>query len=256
MNPALQWTIAIVASYLVGAIPFGVLISRARGVDIRTVGSGNIGATNVLRALGHPWGDLCFALDVLKGLLPTLAFGWWLGVLGDAAPGPARAWLWLAIATASILGHIFPIYLKLRGGKGVATGFGALLGLWPHTTIAALAALAVWYATLRITRYVSVASCVAGVSLPVVVALGRLLGWPARPGGVSPAEHLIAAWPFLTLTILLALLVLWRHRGNLARIRAGTEHKIGADRAEPSPPPAPPPSAESPTERGGASENR
>ncbi|MEO1129765.1 MAG: glycerol-3-phosphate 1-O-acyltransferase PlsY [Planctomycetota bacterium] len=225
MNPTLQWTIAIGASYLIGAIPFGLLVGLARGIDVRTVGSGNIGATNVMRALGHPWGDICFALDVFKGLLPVVGFGWWLGVLGRPDPSVAQAWLWLAVAASCILGHIFPVYLRFKGGKGVATGFGALLGVWPHASIAALLALVVWIATLKTTRYVSLASCAAAISLPLVIVVGRLLGWPASDA--SPLERVLAGWPFLLLTGMLAVLVVARHTGNLRRIRAGTEHRVG-----------------------------
>ncbi|MEM8835838.1 MAG: glycerol-3-phosphate 1-O-acyltransferase PlsY [Planctomycetota bacterium] len=212
----------IAAAYLIGAIPFGYLIARARGIDIREHGSGNIGATNVRRVLGKPAGNLCFALDFLKGFLPTLVGGLILGYLNQPDLPAASALLWLAIGFATIAGHMFPVYLKFKGGKGVATGFGVLLAAWPHVTIPAALALVTWIVTLRLTRYVGVASCAAAIAVPVFIVLGRLLGFPTR--------DLLSAWPWLAVTTLLALLVVYRHRGNLARVRAGTEPRVGEAR--------------------------
>jgi acyl-phosphate glycerol 3-phosphate acyltransferase len=136
------WLSLLILSFLSGSIPFGLLIARARGVDIRRHGSGNIGATNVWRVLGRGPGLLCFALDVLKGLAPTLGAAWTTGLLGPRAlPGPidARsAWLWLVVMALAILGHMFSPWVGFRGGKGVATGLGALLGVWPFLTAPAL----------------------------------------------------------------------------------------------------------------------
>ena len=224
------WTLAIAGAYFVGAIPFGFLIGRSKGIDIRAHGSGNIGATNVRRVLGRGPGNLCFILDVLKGAMPTLVVGLLTDALGNAAITPAQAWLWLGVAAATILGHIFPIYLKLNGGKGVATAFGALLAIYPIVTPAAAIALLVWIATLKLSRYVSVSSCVAAVALPASIALLRLLGWPAHRMG--DLAFVGAAWPFLVLTTLLALLVIYRHRGNLKRVIAGTEPRVGASRED------------------------
>ena len=118
--------LAIIAAYLLGSIPFGLLIAKAHGKDLRSIGSGNIGATNVSRALGRKWAYVCFVLDVLKGLIPMLAT-----MLIAEPDSVVLLWLWLAIGCAAILGHIFPIYVKFKGGKGVATSFGVALGLWP-----------------------------------------------------------------------------------------------------------------------------
>lgn len=225
MSPAAQWTIAIVGAYLLGSIPFGFLIARAKGLDIRQHGSRNIGATNVGRVLGRRWGMLCFALDVLKGALAVLLAGWWTGALGDANPSASLAWLWLAVAGAAITGHMFTIFLRFKGGKGVATGFGALLAMWPHLTVPAIAALVVWIFTLRFTRYVSVSSILAAIILPISVALQALI----RADG-SPADRMAAVAPFLIATSALGALVIWKHRANIARLRAGTEPKVGRSR--------------------------
>ncbi len=138
MPPALLAAGLILAAYLIGAIPFGLLIGRLRGMDIRQAGSGNIGATNVARLLGARWGALAFALDVLKGLIPVLVAGRALEPFVPSAPTPAPWWLypvWLTVGLACVVGHILPVYLRLRGGKGVSTSLGVVLGLWPIFTI-------------------------------------------------------------------------------------------------------------------------
>jgi len=128
----INFALAAIGAYLLGSIPFGLLIAKAHGKDLRTIGSGNIGATNVSRALGRKWAYVCFVLDVLKGGVPmlvTLSL-----VRGSSSESQTEKvillWLWLAVGCAAILGHIFPIYVKFRGGKGVATSFGVALGLW------------------------------------------------------------------------------------------------------------------------------
>ncbi|MDT8304213.1 MAG: glycerol-3-phosphate acyltransferase, partial [Sedimentisphaerales bacterium] len=136
---------AVIGAYLLGSIPFGLLIAKAHGKDLRSIGSGNIGATNVSRALGRKWAYVCFALDVLKGMVPMLA------IMFIAEPaGVVMLLLWLLVGCSAVLGHIFPIYLKFKGGKGVATSFGIALGLWPYYTIGALFALATWVAVVLI----------------------------------------------------------------------------------------------------------
>ena len=205
------------AAYFVGAIPFGYLIARAKGVDIFKAGSGNIGATNVKRVLGRGPGNLCFTLDVLKGLLPTLAAGLALGTLADLDAPPADVWLWLLTPVATVLGHMFSPYLGFRGGKGVATGLGALLGVFWVLSVAVVGGLLVWLIVLKMSRYVGLASVCAAASVPIWAALV-----PAFVhGGLRPAVY-----PMLAIATLLALLVVVRHRGNLSRIVAGTEPKI------------------------------
>jgi len=221
LMPSTAWYVLTAAAYLVGAVPVGLLIGRAKGVDIRRAGSGNIGATNAGRVLGRTWGLICFALDVLKGLVPVLAAGWWFGWLGgEAAMSPAAAAQWLGVGVAAILGHVFPIYLKFSGGKGVATSFGAILGVWPWLTLPALGAAATWLLFAGALRYVGLASVTASVLLPGFYLLAAAsAGWP-----------LGATWPFPAVAGLMAVLVIARHRGNLVRLRRGTESKLGESR--------------------------
>ena len=130
---------AVIGAYLLGSIPFGVIIAKAHSKDLRSIGSGNIGATNVARALGRKWAYLCFFLDVLKGLIPMLAIIFFARPLSKQADieQVLYLWLWLVVGIAAILGHIFPLYLQFKGGKGVATSLGVALGLWPYYTICA-----------------------------------------------------------------------------------------------------------------------
>ncbi|GAB4549837.1 MAG: glycerol-3-phosphate 1-O-acyltransferase PlsY [Phycisphaerales bacterium] len=229
MADPLWISLMILGAYLIGAIPFGYLIARAKGIDIRAHGSGNIGATNVMRVLGKGPGIACFALDVAKGALPVVIGGALLGVLGrhDLSPGESLVWLWVAITT--VVGHMFPVYLDFKGGKGVATGFGALAAMWPVVTPAPVIALALWIVTLKLTRYVSVASCVAAVSLALSIVALRALGW-GRPDGADAWAHVLAGWPVIAVMALLGALVVYRHRGNLARVSRGEEPKVGAPR--------------------------
>ena len=212
------WLAFIVAAYVIGSIPFGVLIARTRGGDIRAVGSRNIGATNVGRVLGRRLGLLCFALDVLKGAVPTVAAGLATGVLGRSAAdlSVTEMWLWLAVAVAAVLGHVLPVFLRFRGGKGVATGFGAFASMWPLLTIPTLVALVAWYAVLRFTRFVSLASMLAALSVPISYLLT-----------VRSAEEVAArvthGYPPLVVTAAMALFVVYRHRSNIARLCRGEE---------------------------------
>ncbi len=210
---------AIIVAYLLGSIPFGLLIARAHGKDLRSIGSGNIGATNVARALGRKWAYVCFALDVLKGLVPMLAILPLTTSLSAQSQTEKTIvlFLWLAVGCAAILGHIFPVYLKLKGGKGVATSFGVALGLWPYYTICALIAIAVWAVVVSIWRYVSLASVAASVTFPLVLILLIAL----RPGWEF--AHL---WPFVITATAIPLMVIIRHRENIKRILSGTEGKI------------------------------
>ena len=166
--------LAIITAYLLGSIPFGLLIAKAHGKDLRSIGSGNIGATNVSRALGRKWAYFCFVLDVLKGLVPMLA------TMIIAKPySVILLWLWLAVGCAAILGHIFPIYVKFKGGKGVATSFGVALGLWPYFTVCALFFAVTWVVVVLMWRYVSLASITASVTFPLVLIAAIILipGW-------------------------------------------------------------------------------
>ncbi len=221
----MSWIYTIPAGFLAGTIPFGLLIARAKGIDIRKVGSGNIGATNVGRVLGKRYFLLCFALDFLKGFGPVLVAGWMAGVLGKRDVPVLDEWLWMAAMLAPVLGHVLNPWLKFKGGKGVATSLGALLAVFPHLTVPAAAAFAVFAVVLLGLRYMSVAAMSGAVSLPFFVVAGWWIGrggtTPDRP---SPALESLA--PVLTLSVLVALLVIWTHRGNIRRLRAGTEPKI------------------------------
>ena len=188
---------ALVAAYLLGSIPFSYLVARRRGVDVRRVGSGNVGATNVMRSVGRGAGLAAFALDFLKGTAATLLALW----IEPRGPLPALA------AAAAVLGHMYPAWLRFRGGKGVATGAGAFLPIAPVPTVAALVAFGL---ALAATRYVSVGSLVGCATL---AALAFALDGPSVIAFAATAT---------------ALLVLWKHRANLARIAQGKENRLGA----------------------------
>jgi len=209
---------ALPASFLCGSIPFALLLGRAKGVDIRTVGSGNIGATNLGRSLGRRWGVACFVLDASKGALPVAVFGLWRGIWGvDLADASAPATIqWLAVAVAAILGHVFSPWVGFKGGKGVATGFGTLVAIWPLLTWPLFGALLAWTILLAASRLMAVASVVAALVPPAVL----LIQW-------LQFDRPAAATPLLVATSAIALLVVVRHRGNFARILAGTEPRIG-----------------------------
>jgi len=209
------WFMLIVSpliAYVIGSTPFGVLIARTRGVDLRKVGSGNVGATNVARALGRRWGYLCFLLDMLKGLVPTLVVVALTGpTLGE--PDYYTQGLWLAAGCGTILGHVFSFWLRFRGGKGVATALGVVVGIYPYFTWAGLIALGVWIAVTLASRYVSLGSIVAAV---VFVPAFLALNWPPGP-----------MLPLLVFAAAMVVLILVRHRTNIRRLLAGTENKIG-----------------------------
>ncbi len=215
---------ALAIGFLAGSIPFGLLIARSKGVDIRKHGSGNIGATNVGRVLGRRYFFLCFFLDMLKGLLPVLGAGLVLGTLGRFDLTTAQSFAWLAAVLAPVLGHVFSPWLGFKGGKGVATGLGALLGLFPALTVPAALAFVVWAVSITVTRYMSLSSMIAAASIPLWVLVSfEVAGRMGRFEGSALAR----AWPYLLIGGLLALLVIWTHRSNIARLRAGTEPKWG-----------------------------
>jgi acyl-phosphate glycerol 3-phosphate acyltransferase len=202
------------ATYLVGAIPFGYLVGRSRGVDLFKAGSGNIGATNAARVLGIPFGVLVFVLDFLKGAVPTACI---VPVVEQVAPGAiaefgSREGLRVSAAALAFLGHLFPIYLGFRGGKGIATGAGTMFVLVPGPTALALL---FWLVSLFAWRTVSFASLVAVSALLV----SWLMGTP-RPfsAGPLPATLYLAA---------ATAMVVLKHRGNIRRLLTGTESRFG-----------------------------
>jgi glycerol-3-phosphate acyltransferase PlsY len=217
----------VLGAFLCGSIPFGLLIGLAKGTDIRRVGSGNIGATNVGRVFGKPWFFACFALDFLKGLVPTLAAGVMLGTLGRFDAPAAQAWGWLAVLAAAVLGHVFCPWLGFKGGKGVATSLGALVAIYPALTVPGLAALGVFLLVLGVWRYVSLGAIAAGLSTPLWVAAwfhAAHAGWLWVEKGRVTVAHMA---PYLTLALALAAMVVWTHRANIKRLRAGTEPRAG-----------------------------
>ena len=210
-----RWAVLAVvpAGYLIGSVPFGVIIARSHGVDLRKVGSGNVGATNVARALGAGWGCLCFFLDLAKGLAASLLAGAVAGASAGLPTELAQA-VQVGAGCASVAGHVFNPWLGLRGGKGVATSLGMVLGIYPSLTWTGLCALGIWIVVTAVSRYVSLGSIAAAVAfLPLFAAFnwGRL------------AEH----WPTGALAAVMVALILIRHRSNVRRLLNGTENKIG-----------------------------
>lgn len=203
----LAFAIALLA-YLFGSFPAGYFAGRLSGVDIRSQGSGNIGATNVLRVLGKRWGYTVFAADAFKGFAAVrLAF-----FLAQRIPSarPYAEYFAIMAAIMCIAGHTFPVWLRFKGGKGVATSAGAIFGLMP---LAAVTIFLVWVVVFEITRYVSVASMVAALSLPAVVAL--LWRW-----------QIVESPVLLYFSAVIAILVIWRHRSNFSRLLNGTEQRF------------------------------
>lgn len=198
-------TAAILAAYLIGSVPFALILARRWGADLRRVGSGNLGAANVLRASGVTAGVLVALLDVMKGAFSVaIAFR-----MSDGAAVPAAA------GFAAIVGHIYPVWLRFRGGKGVATAAGVLLALQPWLGVACLAT---WLLVALVTRYSSLAAVVTAVLAPIVDVV--FWGPTARTDAVA----------------VMSLLLVWRHRANIGKLLAGTESKIGsrAKRTDPS----------------------
>jgi acyl phosphate:glycerol-3-phosphate acyltransferase len=199
--------VILVGSYLLGSIPFGYLAGQLAGIDIRKFGSGNIGATNVVRILGKKYGYPVFALDFLK------SFGA-VRIAMLMAIGPPPQWnspdiFGIAAATFCVIGHSYPLWLKFKGGKGVATFIGALFALAP---IGGFIGVAIWIVTFWITRYVSVASVTAAVALPIVILA---VSWRN--------ENVKVIFYF---SVCIAAVVIWRHRSNLSRLLHGTEPRF------------------------------
>jgi glycerol-3-phosphate acyltransferase PlsY len=186
-----------IVAYFLGSIPTGLLLAKAAGVDIRSSGSGNIGATNVYRTMGRGVGVMTLAGDCLKGLLPVL--------LAKYLHLPD---LWIAvIGLAAFLGHVYTVFLGFKGGKGVATALGVFLGIAP---LAVGGALLLFVAVVWWTRYISLGSILAAAVMPIFVLL-----CDGRP-------------PLVLMTVVVAALVIWKHKENIKRLREGTENKFKA----------------------------
>lgn len=203
---------AALASYLAGAIPFGWLTGKfVKGIDLRTRGSGNIGATNAAREMGTAWFAPVFALDFLKGFAPTEWLAPWVAATWPCQRGcPAlEPMLMVTCGLAAMAGHLYPVYLSFKGGKGVATGAGVVFALsWQ----AGLAAVGVWILLFLATRYVSLASVVAALALPAAHAL------------FAPDSNARAI--YLAVFVGIAAVVVWKHAGNLRRLFRGEEPKV------------------------------
>ena len=197
-----EW-LAVVLAYLLGSVPFGYLFGRMRGVDLRKVGSGNIGATNTGRAIGKPLGYLAFLLDFGKGLVPATWFAVWFGSgAPEVPPGSLAVWCGMA----AVCGHVWPIYLRFPGGKAVATGAGVIVAFEPLIFVLGGA---VWLITLFSLGFVSLASIAMAVSFPVIA-------WQVQSESGFGSEVIAFCLAF-------ALLVVYRHKSNLARLAKGLE---------------------------------
>lgn len=214
MSHVMAYVLTALVAYLMGSIPFGLIISLYRGIDIRKAGSGNIGATNVFRSVGKRWGVLTFILDAMKGFVPTYILPC---IVNDLCPAMTHSHcgaLALTCACAAVAGHNWPVFLRFKGGKGVATTAGALLAVaWPSLLIG----LATWLIVLLATRYVSVASIVAAL----VVAIAGWMLPSAKSGGLALQ---------LVLTLVAGVLI-FRHRANIQRLLKGNENRFQFKRA-------------------------
>lgn len=217
-------------AFLSGSIPFGMLIGWYHGVDVRRHGSGNIGATNVGRVLGLRWGLLCFVLDWIKGFAPVLGYGLAHGLvpasLFNRPLASEQAWLWMGVLVAAVFGHMFSPWLKFHGGKGVATGLGAVLAVFPYLAVPALGALVLWGVLIWRTRYMSLSSLAGAVALPALAwAWARV---SERLGGASAWDAGMV--PMYVCTVAVGAVVIIRHAGNIRRLLAGTENRLGLPR--------------------------
>ncbi|MEE2947442.1 MAG: glycerol-3-phosphate 1-O-acyltransferase PlsY [Verrucomicrobiota bacterium] len=206
---ALAWLAVVLVGYLPGSLPAGLLAGRLKGVDIRGVGSGNIGATNAFRVLGKGIGITVLLIDILKGLVPCLIFPALVAGLFPDSQAPAPQTLKLLIGVSAILGHNFPCWLGFKGGKGIATTAGVVGAL---AQLPLGVCLGAWIVFFVVSRYVSVASIAAALALPIAEAV-----WPS---GAANRFGLLF-WIFL----FLGAMAIWKHRMNIQRLMNGTEHR-------------------------------
>ncbi|HJO94872.1 MAG TPA: glycerol-3-phosphate 1-O-acyltransferase PlsY [Victivallales bacterium] len=202
--------VVFIIAYLIGAIPWGYIIGKFHGIDIREHGSRNIGATNITRTLGKKWGVFCFFIDFLKGFIPTLLMIVLVPNLMNMHGGLEDTGI-IFVILGTIVGHMYPVYLKFKGGKGVSTGTGALIAISPLGVICGLIA---WVIIYKTTRYVSLASIIAGVIVPVLTIIFSAIG----------LYHLSLT---LQITIcVMGLLIIIKHKSNIVRLIKGTENKF------------------------------
>ena len=204
----LSYIAAAIGAYLLGSIPTGYLVAKAKGIDIRSVGSGNIGATNVFRILGKPAGIFVLVIDGLKGFA---ACAWWVDLISGWFPVvlSEQVYLRLIAALAAVLGHNYTCWLKFKGGKGIATSAGVLAGLVPGALVIILAT---WILLCALTRYVSVGSIAASFVLPFAT-------WFTKHD-----------WTLTVVTAVMGALAIYKHRTNIQRLLSGTESRISFKR--------------------------
>lgn len=231
------WLCPLLA-FLLGSIPFGLIIAKLKGIDIRAHGSGNIGATNVLRVVGKQYGITCLFLDLLKGYLPVLLAINVIQIEGKAIV-PHLQFLdccamrlpveqqfagqltHVLTALFAVLGHNYSPWVGFKGGKGIATSAGVLLGLMPFAVILLIL---VWVLLFITTRYVSIASVGAAAALPILTHIGAR--FHKNTEGLSLWEADTWNKPLFVFTVVIAILAIWKHRTNLQRLREGTEHRF------------------------------
>lgn len=215
MNFLLPLFCIALGGYLIGSFPTGYLAGCCCGIDVRLHGSGNVGATNVLRLLGKKWGYSVFLIDFLKGWLPVFLALLWSDTVHMTPPSAPGA----IAALASLLGHSFPIWLHFKGGKGISTSAGIIVGMFPGSFLFCLGS---WIFVFFSTRYVSIASIVASIMLPLSVLLFYFLSH-----GSHPLPHALTPdWLSILVSLMMCTLVLWRHRENIKRLLARTEPRF------------------------------
>ncbi len=222
------WLCPLLA-FLLGSIPFGLLIAKAKGIDIRQHGSGNIGATNVLRVVGKKYGITCLVLDALKGLIPTIIGISLIRFVGMKNPMMISALdpfsaefpmltaqvMQVVTGLCAILGHNYSPWVGFKGGKGIATSAGVLIAMMPAAIVILLV---VWLLVFLISRYVSLASIVTAGVLPLITLWGSWFHGKIQNGTWNK--------PLFVFTIIIAVLAIWKHRSNIQRLRQGTENRF------------------------------
>lgn len=207
--------VVVVGCYLCGSIPFGLIIGKLNKIDIRNHGSGNIGATNVLRVLGKKWGYTCFVLDLLKGLIPVIVSKN-LALVNEQS---TAAYIPALALFCTVLGHVFSLFLGFKGGKGIATSAGAILAIAPYSL---LAGLVIWFLTFKISGYVSLASILAAIFLPFLTIVENTLNLHDTPVSVYSQGMLFV----------ISILVIVKHKSNIHRLKAGNESRFKKSKEE------------------------
>lgn len=217
MTPSQLLIVAIPIAYLIGSIPFGLVVAKRRGVDPRLSGSGNIGATNVGRLLGKKFFFIVFFLDMLKSLGPMLFASGIVSQIPESQRDRTIYTLWIVIGLAAVLGHMFSAFLKFKGGKGVATSAGVMLGLVPYFLLPGLIAVGVFIVVFYLFRYISLGSILGACAFPLAyLGVGLARQWPVTGNQL----------PLLLFAVLLAGLIVFRHRTNIQRLINGTENRF------------------------------